>query len=58
MSLIRKIRASGSTTVLTIPVQLVEIYTVGNRDEMEIIPVDCGKAKIRKAKNCREEQSE
>lgn len=58
MSLIWKIRASGSTTVLTIPIQLVEIYTIGDRDEMEIIPVDCGKAKIRKAKNCREGQSE
>lgn len=53
MSLIRKIRASGSTTVLAIPIQLVEIYTIGDRDEMEIITVDCGKTKIRKAKNHR-----
>jgi len=30
----------------------------GDGAATKIIPVDCGKAKIRKAKNCREEQSE
>lgn len=51
MPLIRKIRVSGKTTVLSIPSQLAQAYDIGDGDELEIIPLGHGEFKVRKIKN-------
>jgi len=51
MPLIRTIRVSGRSIVLTIPSQLAEAYDICNGEEMEIIPLGHGELKIRKARN-------
>jgi len=48
MPLIRTIRVSGRSMVLTIPSQLAEAYDIANGEEMEIIPLGNGELKIRK----------
>lgn len=49
MPLIRKIRCSGNSTVLTIPSQLVEALDIDDGDVMEIIPLGHGELKIKKS---------
>jgi bifunctional DNA-binding transcriptional regulator/antitoxin component of YhaV-PrlF toxin-antitoxin module len=51
MPLIRMIRSSGKSIVLTIPSQLVEAYDIDDGDPMEIIPLGRGELKIRKARS-------
>jgi antitoxin component of MazEF toxin-antitoxin module len=48
MPLTRKIRASGSSSVVTIPSQLVEVYGINSGDFIEIIPLKNGEIRIRK----------
>lgn len=45
--LVRKIRKSGKSFVITIPSQLAEAYDINNGDELEIIPLRNG-IKLRK----------
>ena len=53
MPLTRKTRASGSSIVVTIPSQLVEAYDINSGDLIEIVPLENGEIKIRKADaNC------
>lgn len=48
MVLTRKTRASGTSLVITIPSQIVELYNISQGDLIEIIPVDEGEIKIKK----------
>ena len=48
MPLTRKTRISGSSIVVTIPSQLVEIYDINSGDAVEIIPLRDGEIRIRK----------
>lgn len=48
MPLTRKTRLSGSSIVVTIPSQLVEIYDINSGDAVEIIPLRDGEIRIRK----------
>ncbi len=49
MPLIRKTRLSGSSIVVTIPSQLIEAYDIDIGENIEIIPLNDGEIKIRKA---------
>jgi antitoxin component of MazEF toxin-antitoxin module len=48
MPLTRKTRISGSSIVVTIPSQLVEIYGINSGDAVEIIPLRDGEIRIKR----------
>lgn len=49
MPLTRKTRLSGKSIVVAIPSQLVEAYGINIGEKIEIIPLNNGEIKIRKA---------
>ena len=49
MPLTRKTRLSGKSIIVTIPSQLVEAYGIDIGEQIEIIPLNNGEIKIRKA---------
>jgi len=51
MPLIRTTKFIGNRIVLSIPSQLAEAYDIGERDELEIIPLGDAEFKVRKVKN-------
>ena len=51
MPLIRTTKSIGKRIVLSIPSQLAEAYDIGDRDELEIIPLGHGEFRVRKAHN-------
>ena len=48
MPLTRKTRVSGSSIVVTIPSQLVEVYGINSGDIIEIVPLRDGEIIIKK----------
>ena len=48
MALTRKTRASGTSLVITIPSQIVELYNINQGDLIEIIPINNGEIRIKK----------
>jgi len=50
MALIRKMRFSGNSIVVTIPSQLIEAYEIANGENVEITPLD-GEIRIKKIVN-------
>ena len=48
MALIRKMRLSGNSLVVTIPSQLVEAYDINSGDTVEVIPLKNGEIRIKK----------
>jgi len=48
MVLTRKTRASGTSLVVTIPSQIVELYNINQGDLIEIIPLNNGEIRIKK----------
>jgi len=48
MALLRKMRFSGNSIVVTIPSQLTEAYGITNGDIVEVTPLKNGEIKIKK----------